>query len=163
MDYTTLDKNLLVCIQCGTCSASCIFSHFMDYTPRQIIRMVQLDMYEDILHSNAIWFCATCFSCTVRCPREIDVAGVMRKLRYLALEKGIKTANTLFDKISINAIEKYGKFPECFSAIRYTIEAGSLQHIHLGVNFLNHGKLKFFPKRIEGLEEIKEIFEKLGK
>ncbi len=28
-----------------------------------------------------MWFCATCQACTVRCPRGVDVAGIMIALR----------------------------------------------------------------------------------
>ena len=127
MNYKSLDEKIPNCIQCGTCSASCVFSQFMDRSPREIIRMIQVGLDDEVLNSNTIWLCASCFSCTVRCPQEIDITGIMHKLRNCALKEGRETSNTLFDRISMDAIKKYGIFPECLAAMKYTLKAGSLQ------------------------------------
>ncbi len=37
-------KNAHICFQCGTCTAGCPTVYAMDYTPRQILRMVNLGM-----------------------------------------------------------------------------------------------------------------------
>jgi heterodisulfide reductase subunit C len=133
----------------------------MDYSPREIIRMIQVGLDDEVLDSKAIWLCASCFSCTVRCPQEIDITGIMHKLRNFALTEGRKTANTLFDKISMDAIEKYGIFPECLAAMKYTVKAKSFKKLPLGLRLFKCGKLKILPEGIKNPEEIKEIFEKL--
>jgi len=45
------------------------------------------------LNCKTIWVCSTCFNCTVRCPRGLDVAKVMEALRQLVLRKGIDRMN----------------------------------------------------------------------
>ncbi len=57
------------CIQCGSCTGSCPVAHVMDITPRQIVALFRAGFLEDILRSRSIWICASCYACTVRCPR----------------------------------------------------------------------------------------------
>ena len=46
-------EKLLTCIQCGTCTASCPTAYAMDYTPRQLWRLIQLGLKEEVLRSNS--------------------------------------------------------------------------------------------------------------
>ena len=84
------------CDQCGTCTASCPMVGEMDITPSQMMRMVQLGQKE-VLESKAIWVCASCFACTVRCPRGLDLSKVAEALRQVTLRKAV-------DYIDINNI-----------------------------------------------------------
>jgi len=82
-------EKLLKCFQCGTCTSDCPVARFSDtYRPRQIIRMAQLGLRERVLKSDTLWLCAACFTCTDRCPQDVEVASVIRVLRNLAAEKG---------------------------------------------------------------------------
>ena len=77
------------CFQCGTCTSDCPIARFSDtYRPRQIIRMAQLGLRDRVLNSDTLWLCAACFTCTDRCPQDVEVASVIRVLRNLAAEKG---------------------------------------------------------------------------
>lgn len=80
-------QNVLACYQCGKCSAGCPMVSLMDLLPNQIIRLVQLGQVGDVLNSKTIWLCASCFSCTSRCPKGVDLAKVMEALRLLLLRK----------------------------------------------------------------------------
>ena len=82
-------QNLNLCYQCGTCSASCPMSFAMDSPPRKIMRLVQLGLEEELANSRTNWLCATCLTCTVRCPRGIDLSRVMEALRLITLRKNI--------------------------------------------------------------------------
>ena len=77
------------CFQCGTCTSDCPIARFSDtYRPRQIIRMAQLGLRDRVLNSDTLWLCAACFTCTDRCPQDVEVASVIRVLRNMAAEKG---------------------------------------------------------------------------
>jgi len=83
-------ERLLRCFQCGTCTSDCPVARFSEtYRPRQIIRMAQLGLKERVLNSDTLWLCAACFTCTDRCPQDVEVASVIRVLRNLAAEKGM--------------------------------------------------------------------------
>jgi len=71
LDPTFADKvapdreKLLTCIQCGTCTASCPTAYAMDYTPRQLWRLVQLGLKNEVLSSNSFWLCTACYACKI--------------------------------------------------------------------------------------------------
>jgi ferredoxin len=88
-------ENINSCYQCGKCTAGCPVALEMDYTPRQIIRMVQLGMKEEVLKCSTIWLCASCVTCTARCPREVDLAKIMDALRILARREGFAPIQNL--------------------------------------------------------------------
>jgi len=77
------------CDQCGICSGSCPMVDEMDITPSQLMRMVQLGQEEEVLGTKAMWLCASCYTCTVRCPRGLDVSKVAEALRQITLRQAI--------------------------------------------------------------------------
>lgn len=80
-------QNLNLCYQCGKCSAGCPMCFAMDILPNQVIRLVQLGLEEDIADSNTVWLCASCLTCTARCPKGVDLSRIMEALRLLTLRK----------------------------------------------------------------------------
>jgi len=80
-------QNVYSCYQCGKCSASCAFSYKMDKSVNQFIHLIQLGQKKRILDTNTHWICASCFTCTVRCPRKIDVAALMEAIREISLRE----------------------------------------------------------------------------
>ena len=85
----TSGEDIALCYQCGMCSAGCPFASAMDMLPRQIIQSVQLGLEEDIAKSKTIWLGTSCLTCSVRCPRGLDLAKVMEALRLISLRKNI--------------------------------------------------------------------------
>jgi heterodisulfide reductase subunit C len=65
----------------------------MDYTPRQIIAMVREGFKHEVLSSKTVWLCASCYSCTVECPKEIKITDVMYALKRAAIESGYNPNN----------------------------------------------------------------------
>jgi quinone-modifying oxidoreductase subunit QmoC len=76
------------CIQCGTCTAVCPLSAYMDHTPRRLIAMTRAGMKDDVLGSRSIWVCASCYACTVECPKQIPITDVMHALKRMAIREG---------------------------------------------------------------------------
>ena len=73
-----------ICNQCGECSGGCPESAFMELLPNQVMHKIQLGD-ESVLDSNTYWICSTCFVCSARCPKGIDIAKVMESLREISL------------------------------------------------------------------------------
>lgn len=84
-DLVAPDKErLLSCIQCGSCTASCPTAYAMDYTPRQLWRLIQVGLRDEVLLSNSFWLCTACYACNTRCPRGIPTMETMLELKALA-------------------------------------------------------------------------------
>ena len=91
-----MGENFFHCIQCGTCAGTCPVSQYMDFTPRRLIAMTRAGFKNEVLGSFTIWLCASCYECTVRCPKEIMITDVMYALKQLAMKekkipKGLST------------------------------------------------------------------------
>jgi len=83
-------EKLRMCFQCGTCAADCPIARYsFEYHPRKLMRMAQLGMKDRILGSEALWLCAACFTCVDHCPQGVDLAGVFRALRNIAVREGV--------------------------------------------------------------------------
>ncbi len=80
-------QDLGTCYQCGKCSAGCPSVSQMDVLPNQLIRLAQLGLEEELLNSRSIWVCASCMTCTSRCPKGIDIAAVIEALRLVLLRQ----------------------------------------------------------------------------
>ena len=77
------------CFACGTCTAECPVRDIdAKYNPRKIIRMVLLGMREEVLGSEYIWLCSTCYTCYDRCPQGVHLTSIMTALRNIAAREG---------------------------------------------------------------------------
>ena len=122
------------CIQCGTCSASCPTSYAMDYTPREVIAALRAGMLDRVLKSNTIWLCASCYSCTVRCPSGIKLTDVMYELKRLAIEfnlapKNIKTP--IVSKLFVSIVDKYGRISETELVSKFMMKTNPLSMVNI--------------------------------
>jgi heterodisulfide reductase subunit C len=99
-------ENVFACYQCGMCAAGCPLTEEMDRLPSQVIRDLQLDDIT-LLDSNAMWVCASCLACEVRCPKGVDLAKLMEALRQLHLRKEL-------DHVSIDEMspQEIAKLPQ---------------------------------------------------
>jgi quinone-modifying oxidoreductase subunit QmoC len=79
-------EKLANCIQCGTCSGMCPLSSYMDYTPRQIVAMVRAGFKGEVLSSYTSWLCASCYACTVECPKGIKITDIMYSIKRRAIQ-----------------------------------------------------------------------------
>ena len=97
-------EKIKLCFQCGTCTADCPIARFSEiYSPRKIMRMTQLGMKDRLLSSESLWLCAACFTCVDHCPQGVDIAGVVRTLRNMAVNEGI--IPTVFRELLSNILK----------------------------------------------------------
>lgn len=103
-------EHLLKCFACGTCTASCPVREVDErYNPRLIIRMVTLGMKEEVLQSDFIWLCSTCYTCSERCPQGVHLTDIMRALKNIAVKEGIVHPSF---RAQASTIRKHGKLYE---------------------------------------------------
>jgi len=75
------------CIQCGTCSAICPVSVYMDLTPRRIIGMIRAGFRHEVLNAVSPWICTSCYACTVECPEKIRITDIMYIVKRMAMKE----------------------------------------------------------------------------
>jgi len=156
-------QNVSLCYQCGNCTAGCPYTSFYDIPVSQIMRLVQAGQRETVLSCKSLWLCATCESCTTRCPNEIDVARIMDVLRHMARRAGkapepqVKTFTDSF----LASVEKHGRVFEMGLMASYMTKTGRLlTDSDLAPKILPKGKLAFTPHGIVGKQEVANIFKR---
>lgn len=88
-------EELSACFACSTCTAACPIANIWKYKPHQLIRMILLGMREEVLSSEEIWLCLTCFQCQERCPQKVRVTDIFFDCKNLAAEEGKVPPNVL--------------------------------------------------------------------
>ncbi len=150
------------CYQCQKCSAGCPVAFAMDYRPNQVMQMISLGMKERLLVSRTIWVCASCYTCSTRCPNDIDIAGVMDALRQEATRQGVPPAEkevALFHRTFLESIRRHGRIHELGLMARYKIKTGKmLEDFKLGWKMFGKGKLRLLPSGVKKKKEISGIF-----
>jgi heterodisulfide reductase subunit C len=155
------------CYYCLRCSAGCPAAPFMEYTPAQLLRLVQLGQKDTLLHSSAIWLCIGCETCGTRCPNEIHAGAVIDALRQIALEEGVPAAERSVFKLHgafLDSIRWWGRLHELSMIVQHKLTSGDnlLNNLDMGLDMFLKGKIHPLPKRIKGLAEVKRLFEMDG-
>lgn len=150
------------CYQCGKCTAGCPMAESMDTMPRQIIRFLQLGMLDEALASKSPWVCATCHTCTARCPHEVKICDIMEAVRQEADRAGIHPVRRarLFTKDFLTPLRLFGRSHELSMTILYNVTSGRLtQNFTYLPAMLKGSKLKIIPERIKERGAVKKIME----
>ncbi len=154
--------NVQACYQCQKCSAGCPVVSSMDIFPNQVIRQIQYGRREKILTSKTIWICASCHTCSVRCPNDIDLARVMDSLRHLARRSGLKAGETeipVFHSVFLDSIRATGRIHELSLIMRFKLKTKDfLKDAGLGWEMFRRGKIKILPQSFTGGKAVKDIF-----
>ena len=112
--------NVLKCMRCGKCSATCPSYDEMEYHTHQFVYMVERGEIEPLLNSKSLYKCLTCFACVERCPRNVEPAKVVEAVRLAAIRqqgnnhlKAVQISDMLDDDLPqqaiVTAFRKYTK------------------------------------------------------
>lgn len=79
------DYNLLVCIQCGTCTGGCPVKFRSPLNMRRLVRQTSFNPDPALFKRPEWWACTTCSTCTLRCPAGVKNVELILGIRnYLA-------------------------------------------------------------------------------
>lgn len=143
------------CYQCGKCTAGCPRGEVMDAGPTRLIRLVQTGAVLDAAKCESVWQCVSCLTCSTRCPKTVNVSGVVDALRQISVERGVtakKYARTvLFQKEFLRNIRRNGRTNElelvvAWKALGFFNDFNPFEAIkdaQLGPKMLTRGKLHF--------------------
>jgi heterodisulfide reductase subunit C2 len=151
------------CYQCQSCANGCPFVQAMDYTPNQVLRLVQFGMREEVLSCKTIWVCVGCHTCSSQCPMSIDIAAVMDTLRLMAVQEGVvigKPNIIDFHEEVLRSLEKYGRAHKLGIMLGYKRQTGRwLKDLDVGLKMLAKRKLDLIPSRVRDVnKEIADLF-----
>ncbi|MBE0480309.1 MAG: 4Fe-4S dicluster domain-containing protein [Dehalococcoidia bacterium] len=161
-------EDIRLCIQCGTCSASCPNASKMEFAPRELIAMARAGLRKEVLTSNSMWLCASCYLCTVRCPRGIKPTNLMHALESLAARDGLSSPRSLTPSMyrsfsdfvySIGSVPEVG-FMTWFYFLTNPLRA--VKMLPLVYKLLTHGRLTIKARRMkpEAEQQLKAILDR---
>lgn len=158
------EETIQLCYHCRKCTAGCPVVEAMDYGPDQLLRMVALNQYEDVLSSRDIWLCAGCYTCATRCPNNIDIAAVMDALRQIALREGYTAGERdalLFHRLFIGVVQRFGRSHEAFTLGLFKVLSKTplMNDVGAGVGLFMRGKVPVLPRRSGAASDVRAIFE----
>jgi heterodisulfide reductase subunit C2 len=166
------DTNVRDCYQCGKCSAGCPVADQMDLQPNQLLHLVQMGHIERAMRSEAIWKCVSCMTCSTRCPKSVNCAGVIDALRQLASERGLVSDERknmfLFQKTFLDSIRDNGRVCEIKLIGKFKTKAFFLdwnifrlfRGATLAPKLATRGKLKLLGQKVRDRGIVRRIFER---
>jgi heterodisulfide reductase subunit C2 len=82
-------EKVMACFTCRTCTASCPVSAVNNrFNPYRIIRMALYGLKDEVLRSDFIWLCSSCYACQERCPQGVSITDFMTLVKNMAVEEG---------------------------------------------------------------------------
>ncbi len=76
------------CYQCGTCTGSCPSGRRTAYRTRVLMRKLQMGLVDEVIKSDELWMCTTCYTCYERCPRGVKIVDAIKATRNYAASEG---------------------------------------------------------------------------
>jgi quinone-modifying oxidoreductase subunit QmoC len=147
-----------MCMQCGVCSGSCPFGPDWEHPPQELFMMIRAGKREEVLSSNSMWMCTSCYNCIVRCPREIPITHIMHGLANYAHRLGLAPKNQPtrhFSALFWNNIIKTGRVNELKLSLGLYFRDGLVSGIKVGLAMASVGLGMVKAKRLNPLELLK--------
>ncbi|MFH1566362.1 MAG: 4Fe-4S dicluster domain-containing protein [Gemmatimonadota bacterium] len=160
-----LGKTISPCFHCSKCSSGCPVTFAMDVLPNRAVRMVQMGLRDQLLASSTIWLCASCETCTTRCPNDVDIAALMDVLRQMSQRQGVTPAEPsvpAFHRAFLASVRRWGRVFEAGMLAGYALKSGKgkgvLKDAGLGWQLFKRGKLRLWPTWVRQRLQIRTIF-----
>ncbi|BFH72380.1 4Fe-4S dicluster domain-containing protein [Sulfurisphaera javensis] len=85
------------CLNCGVCTSGCPAAKFYDFGPREMIQYMMRDAVDKIWEfvNKKVWACVQCYTCSMRCPFNNEIAGLIMLLREYAVQFGLPSAKEI--------------------------------------------------------------------
>ena len=137
-------------------------SLYMEYSPRQVMALTRADFKNEVLRSNTIWLCASCYACTVDCPREIRITDIMYELKQRAIRDGVYPKHFPIPVLArefVRMVRRRGRITEHWLVARFLLKShwtAVLGMWRLGLDMVRRGR---FSPKFEHIEKRKELGE----
>ena len=165
IEETPGGERLVHCLQCGSCGGSCPSGADMQYTPRAIFAMIAGDRRQEVLESNTMWCCVSCYFCTTRCPQEIPITEIMYTLKRKSIAEGLAkdTDAPALARTFTDLVDKYGRSFEFGLASRYYFFHKPMSMFKMGgmgLSMFSRGRIQLTPNKIRQIDQLQAIIKK---
>ena len=155
-----IEEQILKCIQCGSCFASCPLNDYMDHSPRKLFALLLDRDEQDVLTSNTPWFCVSCYQCMVRCPKEIPITNIMYQLKQLSIQhQSVPSSVKILDMYRAfeKAVFKRGRMTESWMMTEYGKHHPQdvLSRLPLALRLLKRNRLDLLPNATKGKKTMR--------
>ena len=76
------------CYQCAKCTSGCEAHKLLELEPHKIIALLKRGLIDEMVNSDVIWTCMSCFKCRERCPQKVAPVDVLFSLKNMAVASG---------------------------------------------------------------------------
>jgi heterodisulfide reductase subunit C len=130
--------------------------------------LVRSDFKNEVLSSNTIWLCASCYSCTVECPRQIRITDIMYALKQRAIKEHAypkHMAIPILAKEFARMVLSKGRITETLLVMQLFLRANwraVLSSWCLGLGLIRTGRFVLKPERINRRAELSAMLATVG-
>jgi quinone-modifying oxidoreductase subunit QmoC len=144
-----------MCMQCGVCAGSCPLGPHWEHSPQKIFMMIRAGKREEVLGSDSMWMCTSCYNCIVRCPRQLPITHIMHGLANYAHRLGLAPKGQPtreFGTLFWNNLVKKGRVNELTLTIGHYFKDGIAAGIKTGLAMQAIGLGMVKAKRLNPME-----------
>ena len=119
--------------------------------------MIRAGKREEVLTSDSMWMCTSCYNCIVRCPRELPITHIMHGLAHYAKRLGIQPKGNptqWFSEVFWNNMMKKGRVNELKLGLAIYFKDGLISGIKESLKNAKLGQNMFFAKRMSPMEML---------
>ena len=148
-----------MCMQCGVCAGSCPFGPHWQHSPQKLFMMIRAGKREEVLSSDSMWMCTSCYNCVVRCPRQLPITQIMHGLATYAHRLGLAPKDQptrFFSQLFWKNCTRTGRVNELKLTLGLYFKDGLLQGIKNTWAMRNIGLGMLIAKRLNPFELLRE-------
>ena len=76
------------CFQCAKCTSGCEAHKLLELEPHKIVALLKRGLIDEMVNSDVIWTCMSCFKCRERCPQKVAPVEILFALKNMAVASG---------------------------------------------------------------------------
>jgi len=76
------------CFQCAKCTSGCEAHKLLELEPHKMVALLKRGLIDEMVNSEVIWTCMSCFKCRERCPQKVAPVEVLFALKNMAVASG---------------------------------------------------------------------------
>ncbi len=76
------------CFQCAKCTSGCEAHKLLELEPHKVVALLKRGLINELVNSDVIWTCMSCFKCRERCPQKVAPVEILFALKNMAVATG---------------------------------------------------------------------------